>query len=132
MYGAKSAGKVVYVTATLPYLLIGVLLIYGLTLPGSGDGIEFFLKPNWSRLKEGGVWLEAAIQVIFQLGPAWGGLITLSSYNKFSNKCYRDAWMITGLNFFTSIYGGCAIFSILGFMAHKYGTSVGNVAKVSF
>lgn len=34
------------------------------------------------------VWGDAAVQIFFALSPAWGGLITLSSYNKFSNNCY--------------------------------------------
>jgi len=35
------------------------------------------------------VWGDAAVQIFFALSPAWGGLITLSSYNKFSNNCYK-------------------------------------------
>lgn len=35
------------------------------------------------------VWLEAGLQVFYSLGPAWGGLITMSSYNKFDNNCLR-------------------------------------------
>lgn len=46
--GIKSTGKVVYVTATLPYLLLSVIIILGVTLPGSGDGIIFYLKPDFS------------------------------------------------------------------------------------
>ncbi len=35
------------------------------------------------------VWTEAAVQIFFALSPAWGGLITLSSYNKFHNNCFK-------------------------------------------
>ena len=87
--GADSAGKVVYVTATMPYVLITILLAYGLTLPGAIDGVKFFLVPDWSRLLHISVWTEAVIQVFYQLGPAWGGLITLASYNEFHQKSYR-------------------------------------------
>ena len=114
----------------MPYLLITILLIYGATLEGSLDGVLFFVLPDWERLLDYNVWLEAAIQVIYQLGPCWGGLITMASYNRFDHKCYRDSVLITVLNFFTAIYGGFAIFSILGFMAHRYGVPVSEVAKV--
>ncbi|KAJ8311866.1 hypothetical protein KUTeg_010580 [Tegillarca granosa] len=87
-YGVKSAGKV---TATLPYLLLTVLIIRGLTLPGGIDGIAYYLKPNFLRLLDKQVWLEAALQVFYSLGPCWGGLITMSSYLKFSNNCLRYA-----------------------------------------
>lgn len=41
------------------------------------------------------VWGDAAVQIFFALSPAWGGLITLSSYNKFSNNCYMFVLVIT-------------------------------------
>ena len=47
--------QVVYFTATAPYILITVLLIRAVTLPGAGEGIKFYLKPDWSRLKDGQV-----------------------------------------------------------------------------
>ncbi|KAJ8316547.1 hypothetical protein KUTeg_005904 [Tegillarca granosa] len=113
-YGVKSAGKV---TATLPYLLLTVLIIRGLTLPGGIDGIAYYLKPNFLRLLDKQVWLEAALQVFYSLGPCWGGLITMSSYLKFSNNCLRDAMVLTLISEGTSLYGGMSVFAILGFMA---------------
>ena len=50
--------QVVYFTATAPYILITVLLIRAATLPGAGEGIKFYLKPDWSRLKDGQVILR--------------------------------------------------------------------------
>ncbi|XP_005096864.2 sodium- and chloride-dependent betaine transporter [Aplysia californica] len=45
--GVNSVGKVVYVTATLPYILLTILLIKGATLPGALDGVIFYLKPDF-------------------------------------------------------------------------------------
>ena len=37
------------------------------------------------------IWAEACLMIFYSLGPAWGGLITLSSYSSFGNDCYRLA-----------------------------------------
>ena len=39
-----------YFTATFPYVILFILLGRGLTLPGAGSGIMYFLKPDFSRL----------------------------------------------------------------------------------
>jgi solute carrier family 6 amino acid transporter-like protein 5/7/9/14 len=63
------------------------------------------------------------------LGPCWGGLITLSSYNKFNNNVFRDAVVIACANCATSLYAGFVVFSFVGFMAEELGKSVSHVAK---
>jgi SNF family Na+-dependent transporter len=40
----------VYFTATFPYVVLVILLIRGVTLPGSMKGIEYFIKPKWELL----------------------------------------------------------------------------------
>ena len=67
MKGIKSVGKVVYVTALLPYVLLTVFLVKGLTLPGAMDGILFFIKPDFTRLLNGQVrrFISVAIDSIF-------------------------------------------------------------------
>lgn len=126
--GIKSSGKAVWVTATVPYIVLLVLLVRGATLPGSADGIKYYVTPVWSKLLEVGVWLDAAAQIFFSLGPGFGTLLALSSYNKFHNNCYMDAMLTASINCLTSLLAGFVVFSVLGYMAHVLQATVEEVA----
>ncbi|VDM18904.1 unnamed protein product [Hydatigera taeniaeformis] len=118
--GIKSSGKVVYVSALAPYVFLTVLVIRGVTLPGASIGLQFYLKPHWQQLKSVKVWL-AAVQVFYSLGPAWGGLITMSSYNQVmpTHAFFRDAVILSVVCGGTNIFCGLAVFSVTGHMAYQ-------------
>ncbi|ESO89519.1 hypothetical protein LOTGIDRAFT_218886 [Lottia gigantea] len=127
--GIKSSGKAVYFTAFFPYVVLTILLVRGLTLEGSTDGIIYFFKPKWDKLLSAKVWGDAAVQIFFSLSPGWGGLITLASFNKFTNNCYKDAIIVSILDCLTSVFAGCVIFSIIGYMAHELNLGIDKVAS---
>ncbi|XP_029030513.1 sodium- and chloride-dependent GABA transporter 2-like isoform X2 [Betta splendens] len=127
--GVKSTGKVVYLTATFPYVMLFVLLVRGATLPGATQGIIYYLKPNHTRLADPQVWMDAGTQIFFSYGICLGSLTALGSYNKYNNDCYKDSFLLCLLNSGTSFLAGFAIFSVLGFMAEEQGVDIATVAQ---
>ncbi|XP_027002984.1 sodium- and chloride-dependent GABA transporter 2-like isoform X2 [Tachysurus fulvidraco] len=117
--GVKSTGKVVYFTATFPYVMLMVLLVNGLMLPGAADGIRFYLYPDFTRLKDPQVWMDAGTQIFYSYALCMGCLTALGSYNKYNNNLYNG----------TSFVAGFAIFSVLGFMAYEQETDISTVAE---
>ncbi|XP_045446709.1 sodium- and chloride-dependent glycine transporter 1-like [Melitaea cinxia] len=127
--GVQSAGKVVYFTALFPYVMLTALVIRGVTLDGAVDGILFYLSPKWETLLTARVWGDAASQIFYSFGVACGSLVTLASYNKFNNNCHTDAIIVSFTNFFTSLYAGFAVFTVLGFLALQMQVSIDDVAR---
>ncbi|KAK6490479.1 sodium-dependent neutral amino acid transporter B(0)AT1-like [Huso huso] len=114
--GIETTGKAVYVTSTLPYVVLTIFLIRGLTLKGSVDGIIFLFTPD-AKLSNPDTWLNAGAQVLYSFSLAFGGLISFSSYNSVHNNCEQDAMIISVVNGFTSVYAATVIYSIIGFRA---------------
>ncbi|XP_010962758.3 sodium- and chloride-dependent betaine transporter isoform X1 [Camelus ferus] len=127
--GVKITGKVVYFTATFPYLMLVILLVRGVTLPGASAGIIYYLKPDLLRLKDPQVWMDAGTQIFFSFAICQGCLTALGSYNKYHNNCYRDCVALCFLNSATSLGAGFVVFSILGFMSQEQGVPISEVAE---
>lgn len=127
--GVKSSGKVVYFTATFPYVILLILLVRGCLLDGAIDGVKFFIIPVWEKLLDIEVWVAAAGQMFFSLSVSFGGILMFGSYNKFSNNVYGDAMLISIMDVVTSVIAGFVIFTTFGGMAKEIGVSVQDVAK---
>lgn len=125
--GVKVVGKVVWLTTTFPYVMLLILFVRGVTLPGAWEGIKYYIYPDLSKLTHYNIWADAAVQIFFSLGPGFGSVITMSSFNRFRNDSQRDALFIPVLNCATSIFAGFVVFSVLGFLAHMTGKSVADV-----
>ncbi|XP_034090936.1 sodium-dependent neutral amino acid transporter B(0)AT1-like [Gymnodraco acuticeps] len=115
--GIETTGKAVYITSTLPYLVLTIFLIRGLTLKGSIEGIKFLFIPDVDELMNPSTWLDAGAQVFYSFSLAFGGLISFSSYNSIHNNCEQDAVLISIINGCTSVYSATVIYSIIGFRA---------------
>ncbi|XP_043682333.1 sodium-dependent neutral amino acid transporter B(0)AT3 isoform X1 [Vespula pensylvanica] len=117
MKGIQSSGKVVYFTSMFPYLVLTIFFVRGITLKGASAGLAHMYTPKVEKLLEPTVWLDAATQVFYSFGLAFGSLIAFGSYNTPDNNCVRDVILVSVCNAFTAIYASVVIFAILGFKA---------------
>ncbi|CAL9691302.1 unnamed protein product [Knipowitschia caucasica] len=119
--GISSSGKAVYVTAILPYIVLAIFLVRGLTLNGAVTGIKYLFTPDLTELVNPTTWLDAGAQVFYAFSLAWGGLISFSSYNPVHNNCKQDAIFLSAITGCTSIYAAMVTYTIIGFRAtEKY------------
>uniref|UniRef100_A0A671SB52 Transporter n=1 Tax=Sinocyclocheilus anshuiensis TaxID=1608454 RepID=A0A671SB52_9TELE len=115
--GIKSSAKVMYFSSVFPYAVLICFLIRGVMLDGAVEGIKYMFYPKLEIWGEVQVWRQAATQVFFALGLGYGSVIAYSSYNPVHNNCHRDAIMVSGINFMTSVLASLVVFVVLGFRA---------------
>ncbi|CAG2234787.1 GLYT [Mytilus edulis] len=129
MKGIKTTGKVVYFTAIFPFVVLIILFFRGVTLDNAGQGIYYFIVPDFDRLLDAQVWKDAAVQIFFSMSIAGGGLVTLASYNRFHNNILKDSIIVCVGDTLTCIFAGFVIFSFLGYMAGRMNLHVKDVAR---
>lgn len=98
-----------------------------MSLPGAGKGLKVLFTPDFSVLLDPNVWMDAAGQIFYSLGPGLGALICYGSYNPIKNNSLKDSMFISIVNCSTSLFAGIVVYSILGFREHTTGTAVKNV-----
>jgi len=115
--GVKLVGKIVWLTVPLPWLMLLILTVRGLTLEGSMQGLVYYLDPVWSELAKPITWRYAFGQVFFSLSLAYGIMITYASFLHRKSDINNNAGIISIADFATSFVAGLAVFATLGGMA---------------
>ncbi len=115
--GVKLVGKIVWLTVPLPWLMLLILTVRGLTLEGSMQGLVYYLDPVWSELAKPITWRYAFGQVFFSLSLAYGIMITYASFLHRKSDINNNAAIISIADFATSFVAGLAVFATLGGMA---------------
>lgn len=125
----KTVGKVVFYTVTIPWALLIVFMIRGMTLPGAAEGLSYYLTPIWSKLADPQIWLAAITQIFFSLSVGFGIMIAYGSFLPGKTNIAANAMIIGIADSLTAFCGGIAVFSALGHQAHQFGVPVSEVVR---
>ncbi len=104
--GIEKASKILM---PLLFVLLVVLVIASCTLPGAMKGVEFLLKPDFSKVDEN-VMLEALGQAFFSLSLGTACLCTYASYFGRNTNLLKSAGQIALIDTVIAILAGLMIF----------------------
>ena len=104
--GLERVTKIMMIALLL--LLIG-LAVYSFTLPGAGDGLKFYLLPDFSKI-DGSVIVGAMNQAFFTLSIGMGSMAIFGSYIDKTHSLMGESLTIIGLDTFVAITAGLIIF----------------------
>ena len=107
--GIEAAGKVLM---PILYVLLIFVTIKGLTIPGSGAGLEFLFKPDFSVVS-GQTFLAALGQAFFSLSLGMGCMITYGSYLNKEEKLPQNALLVVLMDTSVALLAGLAMFPAL-------------------
>ncbi len=115
----------------LLFVLTAVLVFWSLTLEGAMSGVRAYLTPDFSRLSDPRVWIDAYSQIFFTLSLGFGIMIAYASYLPEKANITRYALLTAFINSGYSLFAGVAVFSVLGFMATTQGEPLSGVVSQS-
>lgn len=105
--------KFVKIAMPLFIVMLIILAVFSLSLPGSVEGVVWYLKPDFSQITTGTV-LDALGQAFFSIGIGMAAAFTYGSYlkPKKTNLAEDGLWVIS-LDTFIAFLSGLVIFPAL-------------------
>ena len=106
---ANGIEKYSKVLMPLLFAILIILAVRSLTLPGAKEGLNFLLRPDFSKIT-GSVLISALGQVFFSLSMGMGVLITYGSYIKKDDNLTSTALSVTLSDTMVALLAGLVIF----------------------
>jgi len=122
--GVENAGK--FMMGGL-FVLLVVLAVRAVTLPGAGAGLDFYLRPDFSKLSWSGVY-AAMSQAFFTLSLGIGSMAIFGSYINKRRALAGESVRIIGIDTFVALMAGLIIFPT----AAAFGVDAGAGAGLVF
>ena len=104
--------KITKVMMVLLIVLMVALAIHSVTLKGAGEGLRYYLVPDFSKIAERGVatvLFDAMGQAFFTLSIGMGSMAIFGSYMEKDKRILGEAINITALDTFVAVMAGLII-----------------------
>lgn len=105
----KGIERLSNITMPLLFIALAVLCAMTLSLDGAGDGLRWFLSPDFSKITWTTV-INALGQTFFSLSLGMGILVTYSSYYPDSTRLSSTAVTVALMSLVVAVMMGCVIF----------------------
>lgn len=111
-------------------VLVGLniaVAVYVLFLPGAGEGVAYYLKPDFSRFSVNTV-LAAMGQLFYSMSLSMGTMIAFGSYMKKEDSIHTSVrqieWFDTGIAFLSGLMVVPAVFAVSGAQGLEKGSGL--------
>ena len=96
------------ISMPLLFVLIIIIMVYSLSLPGSSEGVEYLVKPDFSKLTPSAI-ASAMGQSFFSLSLGVGTILTYSSYMKKDADILASGFGTAAFDLLFALIAGFAI-----------------------
>ncbi|MGN0658191.1 MAG: sodium-dependent transporter [Emergencia sp.] len=91
------------------FIILVILAVRVCFIPGIAEGIEFYIKPDWSQLKNSEMWAQAAGMALFAVGLGPGILLAYGRYTDDSMDIATDFVTVNVVQLFICLLSGFII-----------------------
>jgi NSS family neurotransmitter:Na+ symporter len=91
------------------FVLLIIAGIRAITLPGAFQGLDFLFSPNFSKLTDYKLWLNALTQSAWSNGAGWGLILTYAVYTHKKENPILTSTILGFGNSLASLLAACAI-----------------------
>lgn len=111
LIGGVNAGieRISRLLMPLLFILLVTLAIVALSMPGAGEGLQYFFAPDFSKISPGLI-VNVLGQAFFSLSLGMGILVTYSAYFPKSTNLGSTSVTISGLDLLVAVMMGVIIF----------------------
>lgn len=95
------------------FVILLVLAVQALTLDGAEEGLRHLFVPEWDRLGDAQLWLQAFTQMAFSTGAGWGLYLTYAVYMRRREDFGLNATVVCAGNLLASLFAGTAVIGAL-------------------